>query len=112
MASSESNSPERQPHAAVWLGAVVFALCFPTVLTFTYFVWLADRSSGMQQSVYTIGKIVQFAFPAVWVYLVLRRQPHSPRPDRGGIRVGLAFGGVGVVAMVGVYLGWLHPAGA
>ncbi len=108
---TSDNGAERRPGARSWAAAVLFALVFPTLLTFTYFVWLAERPSGVQQSVYTIGKVLQFAFPAVWVYLIVRRRPHKPRPDRSGIRLGLSFGILVVVGMIGLYFGWLKPAG-
>jgi membrane protease YdiL (CAAX protease family) len=94
-----------------WTIAVVLALCFPTLLTWTYFVWLADRPSALQQLVYTVGKVLQFAFPIIWVYLVLRRPPHRPRPDWHGVQLGLAFGMLVVVMAVVLYFGWLQPAG-
>src|SRR3546814_18177117 len=46
-------------------GALVFASLFPTVATGLWFVVRAGRP-GMQV-VYASAKIVQFAFPALWV---------------------------------------------
>ena len=57
--------------------AVAFALVFPTVLTVTYFVLLADYPSGIQQAVYAVGKTVQFVFPLVWVFAVLQKEPRG-----------------------------------
>jgi membrane protease YdiL (CAAX protease family) len=107
----ETRATDRPLSRFQWATAVGFTLCFPTVLTFAYFVWLADRSPGIQQSVYTVGKIVQFAFPAIWVYFVLRRKPSWPSRDRRGIGFGLAFGVFVVAGMLALYYGWLKPAG-
>ena len=111
MTLRETSSTDRRLSTFGWASAVGFALFFPTVLTFAYFVWLADRSAGVQQSVYSVGKMLQFAFPAIWVYFVLKRKPSWPRWDRRGIRLGLAFGVLVVVGMLALYFGWLKPAG-
>src|SRR5437868_10970512 len=47
------------------LAAVGFALVFPTLITVMYFIVLAGHA--WQQEAFSVGKIIQFAFPAVWV---------------------------------------------
>jgi membrane protease YdiL (CAAX protease family) len=91
--------------------ALVFAVTFPTLLTFTYFVLLADFPSGVQQAVYAAGKTIQFVFPAAWVFLVLRERISWQWPGPRGVWKGIGFGAFVLVAMVGLYFGWLKPSG-
>ena len=93
-----------------WL-AVLFALAFPAGLTWVYFVVLADCTAGLQQAAYTVGKVIQFAFPLVWVLAVQRRRLRWQAPGRAGVGAGLAFGAAVLVAMLVVYHAWLGPAG-
>lgn len=79
-----------------WSG-LVFAIAFPTILTWAYFVFAGRYSSGTQQSVYLIAKIVQFSFPAVWTLFVLREPLRTARPTASGILLGIVFG-ISVVA--------------
>ncbi|MBC8877334.1 MAG: CPBP family intramembrane metalloprotease [Planctomycetes bacterium] len=90
---------------------LVFAMVFPTVVTLAYFVLLADYSPSLQQTAYTIGKAIQFAFPAVWVFLVLREKLAWKPPNRRGAAVGVLFGGVILAAMFGLYHWVLAPIG-
>jgi membrane protease YdiL (CAAX protease family) len=83
-----------------WFG-VIFAIVFPTISTWAYFV-LADRfSTGMQQSIYLIVKSVQFAFPLFWVWAVLQEPLRVSRPNARGLALGAVFGVIVVAA------GWL-----
>lgn len=93
------------------LAAIIFAITFPTILTFAYFVILADQPAAIQQGTYGIGKIIQFGFPAAWVFLVLRENLAFPWPTRRGLGVGLAFGLLIAAAMLGLALGILKPIG-
>ncbi|MHB0957512.1 MAG: CPBP family intramembrane glutamic endopeptidase [Pirellulaceae bacterium] len=91
--------------------ALAAALIFPTLLTVAYFVLLAGSASSMQQLVYAAGKILQFAFPAVWVFLVLRERISWPPWSTRGVWMGIGFGLLVLVAMVGLYAGWLKSSG-
>ena len=84
---------------------------FPSLLTWVYFVELADRPAAVQQGAYAVGKIVQFAFPLVWVLLVSRRRLQWHLPTRAGMNWGVSFGLLVAAAMVGLYYGWLRQAG-
>lgn len=55
------------------LAVVIFALVYPSVLTWFYFVQAANWSPGWQQAIYLTGKTFQFAFPLVWVVVIRRR---------------------------------------
>ena len=87
------------------------ALVLPTLVTWLYFVALADQPSLWQQGAYAIGKGVQFALPVVWVWLVLRQRPALVRPGAKGVLIGVAFGLAVMATMVGLYYGWLKPQG-
>jgi uncharacterized protein len=55
----------RRPHppwAILWLG-----MALPSLVTWVYFVWLAEEASWMQQTAYGIGKGLQFLLPIVAV---------------------------------------------
>ena len=75
--------PHPNPRAAV-----LFALAFPALLTWVYFVALAQSAAAVQQAAYALGKVVQFGFPLVWVLAVQRRRLHWQGPGRAGTVAG------------------------
>lgn len=83
--------------------AVGFAIVFPTLVTWLYFVSLADAPSSVQQLAYSIGKALQFAFPLVWVFGVERTKWQLPAASRRGLAIGLVFGALVAAAMWLVY---------
>ena len=91
--------------------AVLFALVYPTVLTWVYFIALADESSVMQQTAYTGGKLIQFGFPLLWTWIYRRRSLGLPAPRLAGVLEGLAFGAVVAGGMMLAYHFWLKPSG-
>ena len=91
--------------------AVLFALLFPSLLTLVYFVLLAGLAAALQQTVYAIGKIIQFAFPLWWILAVRRRRLRWRRPGVRGLLEGAAFGASVFVAVLLLYHCWLKPAG-
>jgi membrane protease YdiL (CAAX protease family) len=108
------NSGEHQISSATAPGqqlAMAFAMVFPTVLTVAYFVLLADYPSGIQQAVYAVGKTVQFVFPLVWVFVVLRERASRQWLGRRGVWMGIGFGAAVLIAMLALYFGWLKSAG-
>ena len=90
---------------------VLFTLCFPTALTAIYFVVLADRSAAMQQTVYSVGKIIQFGFPACWVLLIRKEAFARPVIDKRGLVEGIGFGVLTAGVMIGLYGLILKPSG-
>lgn len=91
---------------AEWF-AVLFALLFPTLITFVYFI-AAKENPSVQKIAYAIGKTIQFAFPILFAALVLR-QTVRPKPFTvRGMGVGLAFGAAVFAAAV---IGWYCGAG-
>lgn len=91
--------------------AVGFALVFPTLVTWVYFVWLAGDSAGEQQASYSVGKVIQFAFPLLWVVIVQRQPLRLHGPGAAGLATGAGFGVVVVAAMLLLYHAYLKPAG-
>lgn len=87
--------------------ALGMAMAYPTLLTWAYFVLLRDAPAAVQQSVYALGKTVQFVFPVVWVYWVWRQPWARPLVRRQGLGIGLAFGTAVLLAMLGLFLTWL-----
>jgi membrane protease YdiL (CAAX protease family) len=99
------------PHSAFRIpNSLVFALVFPSVVTWLYFVAFADQAASVQQSAYGIGKAIQFAFPAVWVFLIQRERWRWPASLARGISTGLVFGLVVAVAMWLLYQVWLKQS--
>jgi len=103
MMPTKSNSAE-------W-SALVFALVFPTVLTWVYFIALADSESWMQKGAYGIGKVIQFAFPLVFVLLVRKERLQFRGLDTSGLVLAVGFGLLVGGTMLALYHCWLKPAG-
>jgi membrane protease YdiL (CAAX protease family) len=91
--------------------ALGFALVFPTLVTWVYFVSLAGASTGVQQASYSVGKVIQFAFPLVWVVIVQRQRLRLEKPRAAGLATGAGFGMLVVIAMMVLYHAYLKPAG-
>ena len=85
--------------------AVLFAMVFPSALTWVYFVALSGPAEpgGAQPAVYAGGKTIQFVFPVLWVLAVQRRRLSWPRPRLGGLAAGLAFGLAVFAAGLAIY---------
>jgi uncharacterized protein len=93
-ATDPTAAPNRK---LVWFGAI-FALAYPTLFTLAYFIYAADLPMGLQRAIFSIGKGLQFAFPIVWVWAVLREPLVQRRPNSRGIVLGATFGAVVVGA--------------
>ena len=69
----------------------------PSIVTWIYFVGLADKASSGQQLAFSCGKVAQFALPILWVGWIQRESVRpSPKPSRLGARNRF---GVGAVAL-------------
>jgi len=90
---------------------LVVALVLPTFVTWLYFVALTSAPAAVQQTAYGVGKTVQFALPAVWVYWWQRERFEWLRPTREGLLSNVLFGGAVVALMMAVYHLWLNPTG-
>jgi membrane protease YdiL (CAAX protease family) len=97
VAGNESIATNRK---LLWSG-VLFGLVYPTIITWGYFVLAGTYSTGVQQSVYLVVKIFQFAFPLLWVWLVLREPLRTGRATVQGLALGAIFS----IAVIGA--GWM-----
>lgn len=91
----EPSGPQRS--RLRWSG-VVFALVFPTIITWAYFVFAGRYSTAAQQATYLTVKSVQFAFPLLWVWAVLREPLRTGRASKQGLLIGAAFSAIVVWA--------------
>ena len=94
------------------LAAIVFALAFPTLMTWVYFILLTESSSGLQLAAKSIGMVIQFGFPVFWVVCVQKQRLSWPRPKRDGLLIGGLFGLTIMAATFAAYFLWLKPSGA
>ncbi len=92
------------------LAVVTFALVFPSLVTLAYFVLAAEATSAVQQTVYSVGKTLQFLLPAVWVLAVQRRRLRWKRPTQWGMTAGLVFGGAVLAATLALYYSFLQSS--
>src|SRR5947207_408714 len=80
--------------------ALAFAMAFPTVMAWTYFVALAQAPETPRrvepnpaiQAAYGLGKVVQFSFPVIYLALYEPRSLRLRRPSVPGLSLGLGFG--------------------
>ena len=93
------------------LAALTFAIVFPSIVTLAYFVVLAGQPAWLQGGAAAIGKGIQFAFPAVWVFVILREKVSCPWPTWRGVGIGVGFGLLIAGSMLGLAFGWLIPSG-
>lgn len=92
--------------------ALLFAMTFPTAAAWSYFLVLSGQggqANVWQQTAYIAGKIVQFAFPLLFLALTERRFLPARSAAKGTIipyiRYGLVFGILVVALMLGLYFG-------
>jgi membrane protease YdiL (CAAX protease family) len=92
----------RSPTSSAKLRAfgALFAIVFPTIITWGYFVLAARFPTGVQQAIYLSVKTIQFVFPLVWVWFVLREPLRFGRPTSKGVALGAAF------SIIVVATGW------
>lgn len=104
MSSSVEPAPQRDLYAAL------FALILPSLITWVYFYEAERLSAGSQGLVYGVVKVLQFAFPLIWVVWIERRQVRVSWPGWRGVGIGAAFGAAVAAAMAGLYFAWLRHA--
>lgn len=98
------------PYRAAW-AAIAFAMLFPTLVTWVYFVALADSATELQQTAYGIGKTLQFVFPIAWALVIERYRVRITRPQRAGLVEGIVFGVMIFAGALALYYAWLNPIG-
>lgn len=102
--------------------ALIFAIVFPSVVTFVYFQLLANFAPAIQQTAYAVGKALQFGFPLAWVYafyrfrLQRRKGPQlaasQPTGRLKNYIVAIAFGVLVVVTMFVLFHLVIKPSAA
>jgi len=90
---------------------IAVALVLPSLMTWIYFVALNGAPAALQQTAYTLGKVVQFALPAVWVLLVQRERPKFNWPPIWSLIAGVLFGLIVGSMMFALYFGFVKPSG-
>lgn len=106
MKCNEETTAGRTEH-----GILLIALLLPTLVTWLYFVALTSAPAAIQQTAYGIGKTIQFALPAVWIYWIQRERFEWLKPTRSGLLSNVLFGGAVVALMMALYHLWLNPTG-
>jgi uncharacterized protein len=86
------------------LAAVIVALVLPSAITWLYFFEAERFSSGAQLAIFNVVKLIQFAFPLVWVLAVQKGRVTLRPPHYGGVNAGLTFGSLVGAAMFALYL--------
>lgn len=108
-------APPGEYRAAV--AVLVVAVGFPSLLTWAYFVALAEAPAAARLAVYVLGKSFQFALPLVWWG---HARGYRLPARHAGLRLpkvwvqagwGLAIGGAMFAAMVAGYYGLVRPMG-
>jgi uncharacterized protein len=90
---------------------LLFAMFYPSLLTWIYFTLLKDSPGTWQQAAFGVGKCIQFALPAIWVCLLARRKLEWTAPTMAGLGLALAIGLAEIIAGMSAYFLWLKPAG-
>lgn len=90
--------------------AISFALIYPTLLTWIYFIALSRQTTAVQQTAYAAGKVIQFGFPIVWTWFYRRSALRIIKPRLAGVLQGIAFGALVAGGMLAAYQFWLKPA--
>jgi membrane protease YdiL (CAAX protease family) len=91
--------------------ALAFAMAFPTLLTWFYFVQLrgeAGEPNPAARLAYAVGKVIQFGFPFVYCLRFERARLRPSAPTRDGLLLGILFGLAVDAAMFALYYGWLR----
>ncbi len=105
------SKPQQQPLQTSWslqIAAITFVMVLPTVATLLYFVVLSG--SPWMKGVYFGSKVVQFAFPLLWVLAVQRRRIQLTLPDRQSILPGIVMGVLIVAVGLGAYFAYLKTS--
>ncbi|MFP6766882.1 MAG: CPBP family intramembrane glutamic endopeptidase [Planctomycetaceae bacterium] len=110
MSDQESTSRETglETRHGTHLAAVVTAMVFPTVAAGLYFIILAGHPA--MKVGYGAAKVVQLAFPLIWVLWVQQRRLSWSKPTGKGIGIGLAVAVAAAITGLLVYHGLLKDS--
>jgi membrane protease YdiL (CAAX protease family) len=93
--------------------ALTWALAYPSAMTWVYFVAVAGQGSQPNQAVmiaYFAGKVIQFAFPLIYVGLTERKGLRPAWPTWHGLAFGLVFGLAVGGAAIAIYFAVLKDS--
>ena len=96
------------------LPALLLAMGFPTVMAWLYFMVLptsASEGNPVLVTVFAASKVVQFAFPLIFVLLTERYRLGLPRLTLRGMVPAVAFGLATAAAVFGLYFLVLRSSG-
>ncbi len=95
------------------LAALLFVHLFPLAMAWIYLVVVRAPAEGAESASAAVGvafgiaKVVQFSFPALYVWCCARQQLRPTAPTARGLAFGVGFGLAVALAMFAVYFGWL-----
>jgi uncharacterized protein len=92
---------------------LIVAMTFPSVMAWLYFVELTVEGGRPNEALlfaFSIGKFVQFTFPAAYVWCLERERLRPTPPTRNGLVLSLGFGFATGAAILGLYFGWLKDS--
>jgi membrane protease YdiL (CAAX protease family) len=98
--------------------ALVFAMTFPSVMAWVYFVALAPSPTNateagfLVRTAYSAAKAVQFLFPVVWSWLWERSLPRPVPPRRRDVLLGLLFGATVAAVALALFYGVYRDSSA
>lgn len=100
------------PNRAIDVFLVALAMTLPTAMAWLYFFALggSGQLNTLQQLGYAAGKTAQFSIPIIFVVFVARRWPVEKETNAGGMLLGLGFGLLVFLAIVGAYFGGLRES--
>jgi uncharacterized protein len=89
--------------------ALAFAMAFPSLMGWVYFVGLAGggKENRVALFAYGVGKVVQFTFPFLYCLLFERDRLRPSTPTRRGLLLAVGFGLLVNLGMFALYWGWL-----
>jgi membrane protease YdiL (CAAX protease family) len=92
-----------------WL-ALAFAMTFPSVMSWVYFVGLAGGGQANRVALfaYGVGKVIQFTFPFFYCLLFERDRLRPSAPTRRGLLLAAGFGLLVNAGIFALYAGWLR----
>jgi membrane protease YdiL (CAAX protease family) len=108
---NEQPTPQRHVISVSDRIAVIVAIVFPSLVTWVYFVAMADEDSVLQQASYLVGKCLQFGMPVLWVWKMAPRKARTSQVSRGDLLLGVLFGGLATAAGYLLFATVLRPAG-
>ena len=90
--------------------ALIFTMLFPCCMAWLYFVELARvqaESNQALQLAFSAGKLIQFLFPALYVWWFERHRLVLRKPAMGGMALAAGFGLIVAAGIFGLYHFWL-----